>query len=151
MATQIPPRNASKYAGHYARTLGSRRMLEIFADSYKIALSSKNPETAKDRFALAVEAYHQFMSMESEEEVRTSVQQAMEELAELFPTQVVRNEALGLREKVRKLKTPRKQLNLLHRALTIINSGLTEHPASSALQVAAEEIQAEISWLEAAN
>jgi succinate dehydrogenase/fumarate reductase flavoprotein subunit len=107
-AAQIPTRNTSKYAGQYAGTLGSQRMVEILVDSYKIALSSKNPDAAHDRFALAVEAYHQFMSMEPAEEVRASVQKAMEELVELFPTQVLANEALGLLEKARKLKTPQK-------------------------------------------
>src|ERR1700704_6527436 len=140
IVAQIPPRNTSKYAGHYAGTLGSQRMVEIFADSYKIALSSKNPETAGDRFALAVEAYHQFMSMESSAEPRAAVQQAMEELVELFPTQVVANEALGLREKARKLKTPRKRLDLLRRAREIVDRGLTEYPSSSVLQAAATEL-----------
>jgi hypothetical protein len=150
MAAQIPARNTSKYAGHYAGTLGSQRMVEIFADSYKIALSSKNPDTAGDRFALAVEAYHQFMSMEPSAEPRAAVQQAMEELVELFPTQVVANEALGLREKARKLKTPRKQLDLLRRAREIVDRGLTEHPSSSVLQAAATELRMEISQSEAA-
>ena len=130
---QIPPRNTSKYAGHYAGTLGSQRMLEIFADSYKIALSSKNPETADDRFALAVEAYHQFMSMEPGPASRAALQQAMEELVELFPTKVIANEALGLREKARKLKTPRKQLELLRSASEIVNRGLTKHPSNTVL------------------
>ncbi len=142
---QIPPRNTLKYGGHYAGALGSQRMVEIFADSYKIALSSKNPETAGDRFALAVEAYYQFMSMESSAESRVALQQAMEELVELFPTQVVANEALGLREKARKFKTPRKQLETLRRASEIVNRGLTEHPSNSVLQTAAAELRTEIS------
>ena len=145
MAAQIPTRNTSKYAGQYAGTLSSQRMVEIFADSYKIALSSKNPDTASDRFALAVEAYHQFISMEATAELRATVQQAIEELVELFPTQVVANEALGLREKARKLKTPRKQLDLLRRAREIVDRGLTEYPSSSALQAAATELRTEIS------
>lgn len=145
---QIPPRNSLKYAGHYAGTLGFQRMVEIFADSYQIALSSKNPDTAGDRFALAVEAYHQFMSMESSAEVRTSMQRAMEELVELFPTQVVANEALGLREKAKKLKTPRKQLELLRRASEIVNRGLIEHSSSPVLKAAAEEARTELSRLE---
>lgn len=145
IVAQIPLRNTSKYAGHYTGTLGSQRMVEIFADSYKIALSSKNPDTAGDRFALAVEAYHQFMSMEPRAESRAALQQAMEELVELFPTQVVANEALGLREKARKLKTPRKQLELLRRASEIVNRGLTEHPSNLVLQTAAAELQTEIS------
>lgn len=120
-------------------------MVEIFADSYQIALSSKNADTANDRFALAVEAYHQFMSMESSAEVRTAMQRAMEELVELFPTQVVANEALGLREKAKKLKTPRKQLDLLLRAREIVNGGLSEHPRSLLLQTTAAELRTEIS------
>jgi hypothetical protein len=150
MAAQIPARNSSKYAGQYAGTLGSQRIVEIFADSYKIALSSKNPDTAVDRFALAVEAYHQLMSMGPSADVRGSVQQAMENLLELFPAQVVANEALGLREKARKLKTPRKQLDLLRRAREIVDRGLTEHPSSSVLQAAAAELRTEISQSEAA-
>jgi len=150
MTTPIPTRNTSKYSGQYAGTLGSQRMVEIFADSYKIALSSKNPDTAGDRFALAVEAYHQFMSMESSAEARAAVQQAMEELVELFPTQVVANEALGLREKARKLKTRRKQLDLLRRASEIVDRGLTEYPSNSLLQAAATELRTEISRSEAA-
>lgn len=149
LVTQIPARNTSKYAGQYAGTLGSQRMVEIFADSYKIALSCKNPETAGDRFALAVEAYHQFMSMQSSAEARAAVQRAMEELVELFPIKVIANEALGLREKARKLKTPRKQLDLLRRASEIINRGVTEHPLSAVLRAAAEELRTEIAQSEA--
>lgn len=149
MVTQIPARNTSKYAGQYVGTLGSQRMVEIFADSYKIALSSKNPGTAGDRFALAVEAYHQFMSMQSSAETRAAVQRAIEELVEWFPIKVTANEALGLREKARKLKTPRKQLDLLRRASEIVSRGLDDHPSNSVLQTAAAELRTEIFECEA--
>ena len=150
MAAQIPTRNTSKYAGQYARAFDSQRIVEIFADSRKIALSSKNPETAGDRFALAVEAYHQLMSMGPSAGVRESVQQAMENLVDLFPAQVVANEALGLREKARKLKTPRKQLDFLRRAREIVDRGLTEHPSNPVLHATAAELRTEISQAEAA-
>jgi len=119
-------------------------MAEIFTDSYKIALSSKNPDTASDRFDLAVEAYYQFMDMESSVEARAAMQQAMEELVELFPIQVVANEAMGLREKAKRLKTPQKRLDLFRSASEIVDRGLTEHPSSSVLQKAATELRAEI-------
>ena len=144
MSAQIPARNTSKYAGQYAGTIDSQRIVQIFEDSYKIALSSKNPDTASDRFALAVETYHQLMSMRLLTDIRASVQRRMEHLVESFPAQVVANEALGLREKARKLKTPRRRLDLLLRAREIVNRGLTEHPSSSVLQAAAAEIQIEI-------
>jgi hypothetical protein len=120
-------------------------MAEIFADSYEIALSSKNPNTAKDRFDLAIESYYQFMDMETAVEARAAVHHAMEELVGRFPIQVVANEVLGLREKARKLKTPRKQLETLQRAHDIVTRFLTEHPCSSMLQEAAAQLRIEIS------
>jgi hypothetical protein len=149
MAAQVPARSTSKYAGQYAGAFDSQRLIEIFSDSCKIALSSKNPDTAGDRFALAVEAYHQLMSIGPSADVRASVQQAMENLVQLYPAQVVANEALGLREKARKLKTPRKQLDLLQRAREIVDRGLIEHPSSPVLQAAAAELRTEISQSEA--
>ena len=150
MAAQIPNRNTSKYAGQYARAFDPQRVAQIFEDSYRIALSSKSPDTAGDRFALAVEAYHQLMSMGPPDDMRRSVQRAMEALVDLFPTQVMANEALGLRERARKLKTPRKQLELLQRAREIVDRGLTEHSSSSVLQAAAVELRTEISKAESA-
>lgn len=148
--TQIPARSTSKYAGQYAGTFDPQRMVEIFADSCKIALGSKNPSTATDRFALAVEAYHQLMSMSPAADVRGSVALAMEKLAEVFPVQVVANEALGFREKARKLKTPRKQLELLRRAREILGRGLREHPSSAVLRTAVAELATEIDRVEGA-
>lgn len=150
VAVQIPARNSSKYAGQYAGTASSQRMVEIFADSCRIALSSKKPDTAGDRFALAVEAYHQLMSMGPVADVRRWAQQGMENLVELFPTQVVVNEALGLREKARKLKTPQKRLDLLRRASSVVDCGLLEHPSSSVLLEAAAQLRTEVSESEAA-
>ena len=85
VAAQIPARNSSKYAGQYAGTASSQRMVEIFADSCRIALSSKKPDTAGDRFGLAVETYHQLMSMGPAADVRQWAQQAMENLVEAVP------------------------------------------------------------------
>lgn len=142
--TGIPARNSSKHAGQYAGTVDIGRLAQIFADSYKIALSSKSPDTAGDRFALAVEAYHQLMSIGPDDDVRRSVQQSMENLVEMVPSQVVANEALGLREKARKLKTPRKRMDLLNRARGILERGLIDQPSSSVLQAAAVEVRTEI-------
>jgi hypothetical protein len=150
MAVEIPSRKTSKYAGQYADTFDSQRIVEIFTDSHRIALSSKNPDTASDRFSLAVEAYHQLMSMTISADVRATLRQAMESLVALFPVQVMANEALGLREKARKLKTPLKRLGLLRRAQEILAGGLTQYPSDPVLQTAAAELRVEISQSEAA-
>lgn len=145
MTVKIPDRNTSKYARQYAGAFDAERIAQIFADSRKIALSSKNPSTAADRFELAVEAYHQVMSMATPAALRDAVQEAMEALVEAFPARVAFNEALGLLEKARKLKTAGKRLVLLRQALDIVERGLADHPSSSELQSAVIELRAELS------
>ena len=144
MAPVIPARESSKYARQYAGAYDPLRIAQIFADSHRIALSSKSPDTAADRFALAVEAYHQINSMQAPAELRASVQRAMAELVASFPTLVVINEALGLRERACKLKTPRKRVDLLREALEVIERGLAQYPSSTELQSAAAELRTEI-------
>lgn len=148
MEAQIPARTTSKYCGQYAEAFDAQRLLEIFTDSNRIALSSKNPDTACDRFALAVEAYHQLMSMSLPNDARASVLGTMEWLADSFPSLVVANEALGLREKARKLKTARKRLELFQRAREILERGLENHPENSIIQSALAEAQSEIAQSE---
>ena len=148
MAAQIPSRATSKYAGQYGGAFDSQRIVDIFVDSYKIAMSSKIPQTASDRFALAVAAYHQLMSMGLTTDVQESVNRSMETLVGSFPIQVVANEALGLRDKALRLKTPRKRLDLLLRAREILNRGLTEHPSSLVLQESVAELRTVISQAE---
>jgi carbamoylphosphate synthase large subunit len=147
---QIPARDTSKYAGQYAATSDPMRLVEIFSDSYRVALSSKNPDTAHDRFALAVEAYHQIMSMSVAGEVRASLLKDMSALAQTFEVQVVINEALGLREKARRLKTARKQIELLARAVDLLERGHNTSPESETLRIEVQETRAELARTQAA-
>jgi hypothetical protein len=119
-------------------------MLEIFTDSLNIALSSKNPETATLRYELAIEAYHQAVSMPLPAETRLSLTGSMERLAGSFPTQVLVNEAVGLSEKAAKLKTPKRRLELLHRAVSVIEDGLRAYPRNPRLQSVHERLRAEV-------
>jgi hypothetical protein len=148
--SSIPARATSKYAEQYARTVDSQRIVEIFADSHRIALSSKNPETARDRFALAVEAYHQIMSMPVPGDVRSSIHDSMVTLVDRFPAQSAANESLGLREKAHKLKTVSKRLDLLHQARDILQRAANANPTNAAIQTAVVELHDEIADAEAA-
>ena len=144
MTSSIPSRTFSRYSGQYAGTIDSQRMLEIFTDSLNIALSSKNPETATSRYELAIEAYHQAVSMPLSAAARLSLTGSMERLAGSFPTQVLGNEAIGLSEKAAKLKTPKKRLELLHRAVSVIEHGLRTHPHDSHLRSVHDRLRAEV-------
>ncbi|QQR74041.1 MAG: hypothetical protein IPJ17_00080 [Holophagales bacterium] len=119
-------------------------MLEIFTDSLNIALSSKNPETATARYELAIEAYHQAAAMGLPAYTRQSLRVSMEGLAESFPTQVLVNEAVGLSEKAAKLKTPKKRLELLERAMSVIEQGLQRYPENPRLRAVQEGLRTEL-------
>jgi hypothetical protein len=119
-------------------------MLEIFSDSVKIALSSKNPETAISRYELAIEAFHQAVSMPLPAETKASLNDSMERLAESFPTQVLVNEAVGLAEKAAKLKTPKKRLDLLQRAVAVVEVGLRTYPRNPQLRAVHEGLHVEV-------
>ena len=122
----------------------------MFADSHRIALSSKNADTARDRFALAVEAYHQLMSMSVPSDARTSIHDAMVTLVDHFPAQLAANESLGLREKARKLKTVFKRLELLHQAHDVLQRAANADPTNEIIQGAAAEVRDELADAEAA-
>ena len=150
MAVKIPKRNTSKYSGQYAGAFDPQRIMQIFDDSHRIALSSKKPNTAGDRYELAVEAYHQLLSMGLLSGEKRQLKKKIEELVDLFPTQVIINEARGLREKAQKLKTPSKRLDLYQQARYVVNRGLADNPDSSTLHKAVGVIRTEIEDTEAA-
>ena len=148
--TLIPGRSTSRYAGHYARAVDPQRLLQIFVDSRGIALNSKAASTARARFELAVEAYHQLMSMTLSADVPASVQDAMIKLADQFPTQLCLNEALGLCAVARKLKTARRKLEYPQRARDVLQAGLVANLAgATAIQAMYDHVLADIAEAEA--
>lgn len=149
MAAQIPERNTSRYYLQYAQATDAQRIFDIFSDSKKIALSSKNRDTASARFSLAVEAYHQLMSMNLSKDARVTLQNMMQALVDAYPTRSLVNEALGLREKAKKLKTEKRQLELLQDAREILEQGIKKNPDNTILQKTIAVLQQDIYPLEA--
>lgn len=122
----IPARASSPYAGQYARVTDGARLLEIFSESRNLALSSKVPATARGRFDLSVEAYHQLMSLELPEDLQSSIHETMLTLAGRFPIQSCLNEATGLCAQAAKLKTARRRLEYLGRARDVLVARMRE-------------------------
>ena len=58
------------------------------SDSYKIALASKKPDTARERFELAIEAYHQLISLGISGDGLSTIQYAVTILTKQFPALV---------------------------------------------------------------
>src|SRR5690554_3385098 len=100
MSVNIPRREESSYAYQYSNDYADpQRIIEIYTDSVTLALSSKNQETATNRYWLAVETYHQLMSMPLSQNIKSTLQQKTEQMVEQFPEKVVINEINGLMEK----------------------------------------------------
>jgi hypothetical protein len=120
MPDTIPPRSTSRC---YSRATDVQGLVQIFQNSGRIAVESKNPETAQRDFDLAIEAYYQIVSLRPVTELERSVTHAMKTLAEDFPTKVCINEAIGICEKANKLKSIRTKLKYLRKAQEILERG----------------------------
>lgn len=107
----IPDRKERQYSGHYSRVVDVDRLIQVFQESGKLAVESRKPDTAHSRYDLAIECYHQIMSLRINRGLRKSTKNAMEVLASCFPSQVCMNEALGLCDKANKVKTVKTQYN----------------------------------------
>jgi len=124
MPTTIPPRTSSRYCGQYSRTEDVQRLIQILTDSSKIAVESKDPETAQTRYELAIEAYHQIFALCQGSVIEHRVTEATQVLVDRFPSQVCMNEALGLCDKANKLKSVKTQIAHLRKAQEILEGGL---------------------------
>jgi hypothetical protein len=148
----IPDRSTSRYAGQYSQSPFPDRLLEIFSDSERLALTSKNPRTAQTRFELAVEVYHQLMSLSLPSDARSALVSAMTSLADRFPSTACFNEARGHVERAEKLKTVAKQLESLRLAKSALERGLSLHDAGyEELRVLHTRVAAMISEQESAR
>lgn len=122
----VPARSSSRYAGHYDRCDDAPRLLEILTESVDLALSSRVRATAQERFELAVELYHQLISLPLPDALRAEVEDATLALCARFPTQIRLNEAAGLCSKATKLKTPHRKIEYLVQARDLLASGVSE-------------------------
>ena len=120
----FPERKESQYSGQYSLGVDVERLLQIFEESGNLAVNSRNPETAHSRYELAIECYHQLMTLHINQELRETTKNAMEVLVSRFPSQVCMNEALGLCDKANKVKTIKTQYKHLKKAQQVLEIGL---------------------------
>ena len=122
----IPDREESAYCGQYSHEQDVDRLIEIFQDSAKLAMESRNPETAHSRYELLIESYHQLKSLSIGRTLRKNTDSVMEDMVSTFPSQVCVNEALGLCDKANKVKTIKTQYKYLKKAEEVLRKGLEE-------------------------
>lgn len=127
MADSIPLRNSSRYNGLYARSTNVQRLVQIFEESGLLCMESRNPETAQTRFELMLEAYYQIMDLLGASDFAVRTRTSMQVIVDRFPSQMCMNEALGICDKAKKVKTVKTQLRYLQTAQTILERGLARH------------------------
>jgi ribosomal protein S27E len=98
--------------------------VQIFQNSGQIAIESKTPETAQSDFELAIEIYYQIVALRPGTELERTVTNAVQILADCFPSNACMNEAIGICEKANKLKSIKTKLKYLRKAQEILESGL---------------------------
>lgn len=137
MPNAIPPRSASRCCGNYSRATDVQRLVEIFENSGRIALESKNTEIAQNNFDLLIEAYYQILALNPRTELKQIITQQMQILADNFPSQVCINGAIGICEKSNKLKSFKAKLKYLLNAQALLEQGLarqdTDHAKITAI------------------
>jgi hypothetical protein len=122
----------SRCCGNYSRATDVQRLVEIFQNTGQIALESKNPETAQNNFELAIEAYYQIVALHPSAALEQSITQAMQILADRFPTKVCINEVIGICEKANNLKSIKTKLKYLLKAQEILERGLARQDTDQA-------------------
>ena len=98
------------------------RMVEIFSDSIHIALDSKNPETAKIRYDLSLETYHEILAHAAPSPDLDYVTRLMKRVVALYPAMLCINQAIGCMDKAAKLKSAKGKLKRLESAREIMES-----------------------------
>jgi len=78
------PRHLSRYCGKYKGWENLERLLEILQACEQVVMSSKDMDTAEDRFELAIECYHQLRSLLHAEREQAELDIRMTRLAREF-------------------------------------------------------------------
>lgn len=138
---QIPDREPFP---RYAGCIDTVRLMQIFDDSVRLALSSKVPDTACHRRDLAIEVYHQLRVLNAHQPVHDTIVTMLT----AFPVRVRINEAKGLVSKAEKLKTPRRKADLLQQALGVIGSLSGSGPMDAERDQLAKSISAALATIE---
>ena len=120
----IPDRKLTQFYNEHPQIGNLDRLIQIFKESAKLAVESRNPETAYNRYEQAIEIYYQIISLPIDRGLRKEIISSTEQLVSLFPSQVCMNEALGLSDKASKVKTIETQYKYLKEAEQVLEKGL---------------------------
>lgn len=129
---EIPPREAAgHFATQYSQPPGSlgasadahrTRMVEIFSDSIRLALDSKNPETAEGRYMLSLAVYHEICAHAAPSPDLDHVTRLMRRVVALYPSTSRMNEATGYLDTAAKLKSAKGKLGWVNRAREVLDA-----------------------------
>ncbi len=128
----LPPREVSRYAGQYGKNADWRRTSQIFTESGRLAVNSKDPDTAWRCFELALECFYSLMRSPAPKESKDDLLTALQKLVDAFPAWVRMQEASRICERGDRLAMVNKKLEYLRSAEAVLRDGLTlydgDHP-----------------------
>ncbi|MEM9379498.1 MAG: DUF4011 domain-containing protein [Planctomycetota bacterium] len=149
MQVQIPERDASRYRGRYERTADVHRLFEILRDSIEVALSSRDEETARARYDLALECYHQLLTLDLPPEIEERLRGFVETLVERFPTAWRVNAAAHACERAGEARRAATRRGHLEEAREVLASGRDAEGVDAAeIDARLAEVHAHLALLE---
>lgn len=129
-SVEIPERKVSRFANQYRDYADLQQLLDLLEKAGMEAMTSKNIKLAQSSYELAIEIYHQILSLKPKAELRRTATDAMLTVAERYPGQHCMNEALSLCELSNKVNSLENQLRYLLDAKAILEDGLVKKDIS---------------------
>jgi len=122
---RIPTRHESRYAGQYAGMKDLKSLIDQLAQTADRAVTSRNNKMAQSSYELAIELYHQILSLRPEQELRQLSEQAMKELVGRYPGLVAVNRAVAYCDLAKQAKTLSDQVRYLSQAKSVLEDALS--------------------------
>lgn len=131
----IPDRNQlSEFYGQHVKT-ATPRLIDLWVETLKAALSMLDRGAARSRLDLALECYHELRTRELDPDLGRDIDSAMMNALKEFPTADHVFPALDLLDRAGKTRNAAEEMRLLGEAEALVNAGLekpdTNHEALS--------------------
>jgi hypothetical protein len=126
----IPPRQESRYCGRFAAITDLSELVEKLTETANKLDMARSAALAQDGFELAIEIYHQFMSICPAGRLREAAEDAMLQLARRYPGVLAISQALALSDAANEARLFSEQIRLLEEAKSILETAMARRDAS---------------------
>jgi thioredoxin-like negative regulator of GroEL len=121
---RIPARNESRYAGQYAGIENLQILTDKLVQAAEKAVTSRNHKVAQSNYEIAIELYHQVLSLRPDRELKSLSKQAMMQLVGRYPGLSAVNRAVALCDRANEAKRLSDQIRYLEQAKSLLEEAM---------------------------